>query len=314
MPRQEPARTSERVYRTFAGTVAAVAAAAVAAGVVPAQAQEDPIDLTALVQMAQAVSVAAQQHEERLTQAEAQLAAAEAAWEEVRGTATEEASAAIGAAVAEAAGGRRLRAAADWVGRWTRQPPGQRERDAKAAVDEARRTVGRVGANLDLLTAEHEQLTTLIAELAAAQQAGHDAYNQARQAERDAIMAALTANVEEGDDYTPPEGVEGVEKWRGLVERWFPERLVEEAMKIMACESGGNPEAVNPTSDATGLFQFLATTWEWVSKEAGVEGADRKNPVANVKAAAWLVSYSERTNHPQGRWGHWECRHVVYDR
>ena len=31
--------------------------------------------------------------------------------------------------------------------------------------------------------------------------------------------------------------------------------------KIIADESGGNPRAVNPTSGAGGLYQFLPSTW-----------------------------------------------------
>jgi LysM repeat protein len=30
---------------------------------------------------------------------------------------------------------------------------------------------------------------------------------------------------------------------------------------IIACESGGNPKAVNPSSTASGLFQFLDSSW-----------------------------------------------------
>lgn len=31
---------------------------------------------------------------------------------------------------------------------------------------------------------------------------------------------------------------------------------------IIACESGGNPRAQNPSSSASGLFQFIDSTWE----------------------------------------------------
>lgn len=100
----------------------------------------------------------------------------------------------------------------------------------------------------------------------------------------------------------------GVASWRPLVQQYFPEFLVEEALRVMACESGGNPDAVHPDSDATGLFQFLAGTWAFSSIRAGFPGASRFDAEANVAAAAWLVDYSMRTGHPRGAWGHWVCQ------
>ena len=100
----------------------------------------------------------------------------------------------------------------------------------------------------------------------------------------------------------------GVETWRPLVQQYFPEFLVEEALRVMACESRGNPDAVHPGSDATGLFQFLAGTWAFSSIQAGFPGASRFDAEANVAAAAWLVDYSMRTGHPGGVWGHWVCQ------
>ena len=37
-------------------------------------------------------------------------------------------------------------------------------------------------------------------------------------------------------------------------------------MSVVAeCESGGNLTAKNPRSTASGLYQFLDSTWEWVT-------------------------------------------------
>ena len=99
-----------------------------------------------------------------------------------------------------------------------------------------------------------------------------------------------------------------VEQWRPLVELYFPPERVNEAMAVMWCESRGNPDAKNPTSSATGLFQFLSGTWAWASVEAGWGGHSRLDPEANIASAAWLVDYSIRTNHPYGAWGHWVCQ------
>jgi hypothetical protein len=100
----------------------------------------------------------------------------------------------------------------------------------------------------------------------------------------------------------------GVEPWRPLVEHYFPGDRVEEALRVMRCESSGNPDAVHPESDASGLFQFLAGTWTFASIRAGFPGASRFDAEANVAAASWLVEYSIRTAHPRGAWGHWVCQ------
>ncbi|MPZ52107.1 MAG: peptidoglycan DD-metalloendopeptidase family protein [Acidimicrobiia bacterium] len=97
-----------------------------------------------------------------------------------------------------------------------------------------------------------------------------------------------------------------VERWRPLVEEYFPKKRVEEAMRVLACESRGNPNAVNPTSDATGLFQFIPTTWMWASAAAGYGGYDRTHPEANVASAAWLTSRDEARG--VDAWSAWECK------
>lgn len=100
----------------------------------------------------------------------------------------------------------------------------------------------------------------------------------------------------------------GVQRWRPLVQKYFAADLVEQALAVMQCESGGNPDAVNPYSGASGLFQFLKGTWAIASSRAGFGGYSRFDPEANIAAAAWLVDYSIRTHHPSGAWGHWSCR------
>ncbi len=104
----------------------------------------------------------------------------------------------------------------------------------------------------------------------------------------------------------------GSGSWRALVAEFFPAAHVEEALAIMECESSGNPNAVNPTSGASGLFQFLESTWLWASPLAGYGGASRFDPVANVASAAWLFQYTVKNGHRNGIWAHWECRRVLY--
>jgi len=72
-------------------------------------------------------------------------------------------------------------------------------------------------------------------------------------------------------------------------------RAVQWAINVAYCESRYHPNSVNTDSGATGLFQFMASTWggtPWASKS-------RLDPVANAQAAAWLY----KTYGP----GRWSC-------
>jgi regulator of protease activity HflC (stomatin/prohibitin superfamily) len=65
------------------------------------------------------------------------------------------------------------------------------------------------------------------------------------------------------------------------------------AMRIAYCESRYHPNSVNSDSGASGLFQFLPSTWggtPWASQSPF-------DPVANAQAAAWLYSH-----YGPGRW------------
>mgnify|MGYP001819368520 FL=1 len=100
--------------------------------------------------------------------------------------------------------------------------------------------------------------------------------------------------------------VDPVERWRPLVERYFPRGRVGEALSIIACESNGDPSVTNPRSSAAGLFQFVSGTWEHASTQAGYDGSSPFDPEANVASAAWLVDNSLKTG--RSPWSHWTCR------
>lgn len=95
-----------------------------------------------------------------------------------------------------------------------------------------------------------------------------------------------------------PADPKGVDAWRPLIEYFFEADDVDRAMRVLECESRGDPLAKNPTSTASGLFQHLASLWEERSVLAGWEGSDVFDPVANVAVAAWLV-------YEYGGWSHW---------
>lgn len=90
-------------------------------------------------------------------------------------------------------------------------------------------------------------------------------------------------------------------RWRSLIAAHFPPEHVDEALTVLACESGGDPNATNPTSSAAGLFQHLPRYWPSRSAAAGVAGASIYDPEANVIVAAWLSSSGSS-------WAHWVCK------
>ncbi len=91
-----------------------------------------------------------------------------------------------------------------------------------------------------------------------------------------------------------------VERWRPLVAEHFLRGDVPWAMRVLDCESTGDPDAKNPRSTASGLFQHLASQWPERASKAGWGGADVFDPEANIAVAAWLY-YLDGPRH-------WVCR------
>lgn len=104
-------------------------------------------------------------------------------------------------------------------------------------------------------------------------------------------------------------GKPGVEQWRGLVSQYFPANRVDEALQIMQCESLGDPNAYNPYSGASGLYQFLPATWATTAPNAGFPNASVFEPAANIATAAWLANRYEELG--QNYWQAWSCRRVL---
>lgn len=64
-------------------------------------------------------------------------------------------------------------------------------------------------------------------------------------------------------------------------------------IQVMCCESGGNPNALNPRTGDSGLFQYNPNTWySW-------GGGDIWNPYEQIELTAWAFS--------QGLDSHWCC-------
>jgi len=71
------------------------------------------------------------------------------------------------------------------------------------------------------------------------------------------------------------------------------------ALRVAKCESNYNPYAVNRSSGASGLFQFLPSTWA----ASPYHAQSVFDPSANAHAAAWLYQRSGP--------GQWVCSSLV---
>jgi soluble lytic murein transglycosylase-like protein len=100
-----------------------------------------------------------------------------------------------------------------------------------------------------------------------------------------------------------------VERWRPTVQQYFPGSRVDQALRIIQCESLGDPDAYNPYSGASGLFQFLPSTWASTAPKAGFPDASPFDPAANIATAAWLANRYQQLG--MSYWQPWSCRRVL---
>lgn len=94
-------------------------------------------------------------------------------------------------------------------------------------------------------------------------------------------------------------GTSDVAQWEPLVAGHFSDlgqEAVDMALRIMACESGGNAHARNPRSTATGLMQIMAAVW---GPEYGFSRTDLEKPEINL----WVA----RKVYDQQGWNAWSC-------
>lgn len=100
----------------------------------------------------------------------------------------------------------------------------------------------------------------------------------------DAIRKEAHYRNPSGSDVATPPPITGVEQWRPLVAAYFPPNHVDRMLRIMQCESGGNPNAWNRKTNDRGLFQIHQAIWQkaWPG--------DHFNPYVNVAVAyqIWL--------------------------
>ena len=67
----------------------------------------------------------------------------------------------------------------------------------------------------------------------------------------------------------------------------------DQLLRVAYCESHFNPGAYNASSGASGLFQFLPSTWAANSVRAGYGGASPFDAVANANTAAMMFANSQ---------------------
>jgi hypothetical protein len=72
------------------------------------------------------------------------------------------------------------------------------------------------------------------------------------------------------------------------------------ALRVARCESNFNPLAVNRSSGASGLFQFLPSSW--ANTPQGRAGLSVFDATANAQGAAWYYNATGRTGSP------WSCK------
>jgi Transglycosylase SLT domain len=97
--------------------------------------------------------------------------------------------------------------------------------------------------------------------------------------------------------YSAPAAPSSSGSVQGLIQSAFG-AYAGQALRVAACESGYNPNAVNASSGATGVFQFLYSTW------LGTPYAkySRTNAWANVNAAHYVFARDGNS------WREWTCQ------
>lgn len=105
----------------------------------------------------------------------------------------------------------------------------------------------------------------------------------------------------------PPQPISSsVETWRPLVTKYFRPLDVDHVLRIIGCESLGNPSAQNAFSGASGLMQHMPQYWAERSSAAGYPGGNIWDPETNIAVGAWLLYDA-----PGGGWHHWVCHRKV---
>jgi septal ring factor EnvC (AmiA/AmiB activator) len=148
-----------------------------------------------------------------------------------------------------------------------------------AEVEEAER---RAQAFNERIAAARDQIAAVRAEAEAQAAALADA-----RARRQAALDSLQAQV--GDWTAEVQRLERIsaQQAQQQVAGWFGDWAIPAS--IVMCESGGNWEAVNPSSGAGGAYQILPSTWELYGGEGDPEDASPAEQ-SDIAAQIWADS------------------------
>ena len=116
----------------------------------------------------------------------------------------------------------------------------------------------------------------------------------ALRAERQAAVESLQAQVGGWTDEVQRLERISAQQAQSEVMDWFGDWAIPES--IVMCESGGNFEAVNPSSGAGGAYQILPSTWELYGGEGDPDDASPQEQ-SDIAAQIWADSGA----------GAWEC-------
>ncbi len=148
-----------------------------------------------------------------------------------------------------------------------------------AAVEEAQQRAEEFNAQIE---AARDQIAAVRADAEAqAQQLA------ALRAQRQAAVESLQSQVGRWTDQVQRLERISAEQAQSEVMEWFGDWAIPES--IVMCESGGNFEAVNPSSGAGGAYQILPSTWELYGGEGNPEDASPAEQ-SEIAAQIWADS------------------------
>ena len=166
--------------------------------------------------------------------------------------------------------------------------------DLASAAQQASRTRWALNRDLAALSSEQAQLVADRKRQVDLSKQLEDEFNQLEQlqAARDAELKQQAPPPRPPAAAPPAPSGAGADIQRIILDAFAPlgSAAQQWALRIAKCESGYNPNAVNRSSGASGLFQFLPSTWRGTPQ--GSAGASVFDPVANAQAAAWLYQRS----------------------
>jgi soluble lytic murein transglycosylase-like protein len=175
--------------------------------------------------------------------------------------------------------------------------------DLASAAQQASRTRRALNRDLSSLSAQRGQLVTDRKHQVDTRQQLEDQFNQLVQLEAQRVAAAqqtLQQAPVQGPAPAPPAlAPSGGGSIQDIILAAFAPQgagAQQWALRIAKCESGYNPNAVNRSSGASGLFQFMPSTWAHLPWA----GQSVFDPVANAQAAAYYYQHSGA--------GPWSCK------